>query len=68
MAQIDEILTQVGEIGLWLQALGIVILLMILFNVISFISNKKKLKELTAINKNIKRIEKKVNKILEQID
>ena len=44
MAQIDEILTQVGEIGLWLQALGIVIILMIIFNVISFIFNRKNIK------------------------
>jgi len=64
MAQIDEILTQVGEIGLWLQALGIVIILMIIFNVISFIFNRKKLKELNTINKNVQRLERKIDQII----
>ena len=68
MAPIDEILVQVGQIGLWLQAIGIVIILMIVFNVISFISNKKKLKELSAIKRNIEKLETKIDGISKKLN
>ena len=68
MAPIDEILVQVGQIGLWLQAIGIVIILMIVFSVISFISNKKKLKELSTIKRNIEKLETKIDGISKKLN
>jgi len=68
MVLIDEVVSEVGQIGLWLQALGIVILLVIIFDIISFIENRKKLKELIGIKKNVDRIERKINRLLERAE
>ena len=66
MAVIGGIITEVGQIGLWLQAIGIVVILMIMFNIISFFYNRKRLKEIAIIKKNMNRIEGKIDKIIKQ--
>ena len=66
MVLIEDVILEVGKIGLWLQALGIVIILMIVFNIISFILNRKRLKEIAIIKKDMGRIEGKIDKIIKQ--
>ena len=66
MAVIGGIITEVGQIGLWLQAIGIVVILMIMFNIISFFYNRKRLKEIAIIKKNMNRIEGKIDKIIKK--
>ena len=66
MAGIGEVISGVGQIGLWLQALGIVVVLVIVFNLISFFYNRKRMKEIAIIKENMDRIEKKIDKIIEQ--
>lgn len=63
---IGEVITEVGQIALWLQALGIVIVLAIIFQVISFIYNRKRMREIDQIKKDMIRIEGKINKIIKQ--
>ncbi len=58
------LIEEVGRIGLWLQALGIVVVFMILFEIVAFIINRKRLKEIAIIKKDMKRIEGKIDKIL----
>lgn len=55
---------EVGKLGLWLQALGIVVVLTIIFDVVAFFYNRKRLKEIAVIKKDMVRIEGKIDKIL----
>jgi len=61
---IPEIVHELGQIANWLQALGVVILLWLIFAIISLIINIKKKKTLSLIKKDIERLEKKIDKIL----
>jgi len=59
------IISQLGEIGLWLQAIGVVTILTVIFGFLAYYLNKKRLRELGEIRTDMKRIEGKINKILE---
>jgi biopolymer transport protein ExbB/TolQ len=63
---LGEVITEIGQIGLWLQALGIVIVLAIVFQIISFIYNRKRMREIYQIKKDMVRIERKLDKIIKQ--
>ena len=60
---LPDIVVEIGKIGLWLQAVGGLVLLWIAFQVVSFIYNRKKRNELRQIRLDLKRIEKKINKL-----
>ena len=66
MAVIEDVMLEVGRVGLWLQALGIVVIIAIIFDIISFILNKRRLKEVQDIKEGMTRIEGKINKVIEQ--
>ncbi len=57
------IIEEVGRLGGWLQALGIVVVIAIVFDVITFFLNRKKLKEIKNIGIKLDRIEKKIEVI-----
>ena len=59
------IITDIGQVGLALQALGIVIVLAIIFEVVGFFLNRKRLEEIYVIKNDMKRIERKIDRILE---
>ena len=61
---LGEVITEVGQIGLWLQALGIVVVLAIVFQIISFFYNRKRMKEVHQIKQDMVRIEGKIDKII----
>lgn len=54
---------EIGKIGLWLQALGIIVILWIIFQVVALIVNRINRKTLFSIKKDLARIEKKINQI-----
>lgn len=58
---------QVGRIGLWLQALGIIVILWIIFQVVTLIINRKRNKEIYLLKDNIARIEKKIDSLAAKI-
>ena len=60
---IPDLVVEVGKLAIWFQALGIIILFWLVFNIISLIINFKRKKLLTSISEDLKRIEKKVNKL-----
>jgi hypothetical protein len=62
-----DLISQVGQIGLWLQALGVVIILTIIFQIIIFILNGKKLREIHLIKQDMARIEGKVDVLLSML-
>ncbi len=56
-------IVELGKIGLWLQTLGIIILLWIGFQAVSLWLNKKRHRTLKEIKKDLKRIESKFDKL-----
>jgi len=58
------ILTNLGEIGLWLQAVGIIVVLWIIFQLIVLYFNTKRMREVGKIREDMKRIERKIDRIL----
>ena len=61
-----EVLIQLGSIGRWVQAVGIVVILWIFFQVAAFIFNRKRTKEINQIKRDMVRIEGKIDKILKK--
>jgi biopolymer transport protein ExbB/TolQ len=57
------IVSEIGKVGLWLQALGVVVVLAILFDILAFIYNRKRLREIEVIKKDMARIEGKIDKL-----
>lgn len=64
VSDIPGIILELGKLGLLLQALGVVVIAWIIFQIISLIINRKRMKEIYTIKKDMKRIEGKIDKIL----
>lgn len=60
-----DVASALGSLGRWLQAIGAVIILWIVFHAIAWFLNRKRLKELYKIKDDIVRIESKIDKIAE---
>lgn len=56
-----SILVELGSIALWLQAIGAIVLIWIIFQTINWAMNRKRLKKLDEFEKKIDRIEKKID-------
>lgn len=63
---IGDIVSAVGYIGLWIQAIGLIVILWIIFHVVSLIFNRKRRKILYQIRGDLERIERKINKLLKK--
>ncbi|MCW8966692.1 MAG: hypothetical protein OQK82_08430 [Candidatus Pacearchaeota archaeon] len=61
-----DIILEIGKIALWLQTVGIIIILWILFEIISLIINRKKRKAIYSMKSDLKRIENKLDKLLQK--
>lgn len=61
--QIPEVVSRLGDMALYLQAIGGIVLLWLIFQIISLFINYKKKKQLETIEARLKKIEKKVNEI-----
>ena len=64
---LTDLIAEIGSVGLWLQALGVVVVLTIIFDVIAFIFNRRRMMEIYTIKKDMTRIERKVDKILKVV-
>jgi hypothetical protein len=62
MAGIDDLVLQLGQIGLWIQAVGLVVVIWIIVQVITLYFNRKRRMLLLDIDERLKRIENKLNK------
>lgn len=67
---VEELVTnlalQLGRVGLWVQAIGLVVVLWIIFETIVLINNRIKRKKLYAIEERLERIERKMDRILKK--
>ncbi len=59
-----DLISSIGALGKWLQALGIVIVITIVFQVITFFLNRRRLKEIEVIKKDMARIEGKIDSLI----
>lgn len=55
---------EIGQIALWLQAVGVVVVLWIVFQIVILYFNHKRMKEVYQIKEDMKRIERKIDNIL----
>jgi biopolymer transport protein ExbB/TolQ len=60
---IPEVVYELGRIGTWLQALGVVVLLWLIFTIVNLIINIKRKKTLKAIREDLERLEKKLDRL-----
>lgn len=60
---VPEILLEAGRIVKWLQAIGIIILLWIVFQIVTLIVNRKNRKIIYKIEKKLQIIEDKLDKL-----
>lgn len=58
------IVTEIGKVGLWLQAVGLVTIIVVILELIAFYFNRKRFLELIKIKSDMVRIEGKIDKIL----
>ena len=59
-----DIVSQVGTLALWLQALGGIVILWIIFQGFGFYYNLRRFKKVESIQEDMKRMEKKLDKLL----
>ena len=64
--QIVTLAAQVGRIGLWLQAIGAVVVIWIIVQIINFLMYRKRMQEIYNIKKDMKRIEGKIDKLVKR--
>ena len=61
-----DVLQELGSLGNWMQAIGLVVVLGIIFEVIAFFMNRHRLKQIAIIKKDMKRIESKIDRLLKK--
>ncbi len=59
-----DTLTEVGKVGNWVQAIGILVILWIGFQIVNFIINHKKRKHIKLLRGDIHRLEEKIDKLV----
>ena len=60
----SSLIWEVGKIGLWLQAIGLVVIIWIIFESVILYLNYKRMKEVYKIKDDMKRIEEKLDKVI----
>jgi cell division protein FtsX len=59
----SDVFLELGKIGNWIQAVGIIVILWIIFQIIILINNRIRRKKLYSIEERLESIEKKIDKI-----
>ena len=63
-----DFLALIGKIGLWLQAIGIIIIIWLILNIINWFINHRRLKMVYTLKEDVVRIEEKIDKILKAVE
>ena len=61
-----QAITEIGRIGNWMQALGIVVILWILFQLVNLWLNRRRWKKLEEFDIKVNRIERKLDKLIKR--
>lgn len=65
---IGEIIRTIGDLALWLQTLGIIVVAWIIFEVIALHLNRRRMREVYKIKEDMRRIERKIDRILKNTE
>ena len=60
---VNEILMEVGKVALFLQALGFIVVLWIIFQIVNLVFNRKRTLAVYQFKEDIQRLEKKIDRI-----
>lgn len=60
---IADLVLQVGRLGLWIQAVGLIVVLWIIVAAVTMYFNRKRRKLLEDIDSRLKKIEEKINSL-----
>ena len=63
---IEDVIVKLGSIGLWLQAIGLIVVLWLIIQIINWIMNAKRMKKFERMEERLERIEKKVDRALKR--
>ncbi len=58
-----DAISEIGKIGLWMQTVGIIIIIWIIVQIIILYLNRKRMSEIYSIRKDMRRIENKIDKM-----
>jgi hypothetical protein len=61
-----KILTEIGQIGLWMKTVGVIFVLWLIFQSVTLVINMRRIREMYAIKDDMKRMESKLDKILKK--
>lgn len=64
VSNLPGLIGDIGQVALWLQAVGIIVILWIIFEAFAIYYSTKRMKEIHIIKKDMVRIEEKIDKIL----
>ncbi len=67
-ANFNNLINYIGDVGLWIQGVGLFIIIWLCFQIITLIWNWKKKRTLSYIKKDIGSLQKKVNNINKKLD
>ena len=71
MAQVlpatPDLLIELGKIGLWIQAVGLIVIIWIILQAITLYFNRKRRRTLYKISDDLKRLERKIDKLDKKI-
>lgn len=63
MAVIEDVVIALGQVGLWVQAVGLLVIIWIIIQGITMYFNRKRRLLLMEINERLKNVEKKLAKL-----
>ena len=55
-----------GRVGLWLSAVGVIVVIWLIFQIVNFIINRKRMKEIYHIKKEMDKLDKKLDLLLKR--
>lgn len=61
---LGQVLVDLGSVALWLQTIGAIVILWIFFQVVILYFHNKRMKEVYKIKEDMRRIERKIDKIM----
>jgi len=61
------LILELGRIGKWVQAIGLIVVLWIVVQVANLYFNRKRRKLLEKVNEDVRRIERKIDKLVKKI-
>ncbi len=64
---IADLVKDIGQIGLWIQGVGLIIILWIIFEIIILINNRIRRKQLYIIEDRLKKLENKIDNLIKKV-